>query len=310
MKRYIKLLFVLLFSFILLTGCGTKYQMEFSMDKDSNMRLYLAYLFDEDMIDLLIEYKKGDFSNVPKHSDNDREKYVYDTLNKMDIDGVRTFIINDKYKRTKYTYHSGGKNYIGYIVSVPMGKIDSYSVQTASTRFNLYRLLNGEELPNNAPLFIKDGNTYKSNMEFVIENTNYYSQEMLNNISKYLDVSLVFAFPNPPKYTNGEILEGWNQRVKFDLVKDKNIDFEFTYDKKTAKYPSTDLRRYVEGDLGGIGDNIYLRFAKWITSALPIICIIIVGGILVGVLIIIIIKKKNNSNLSENKKIGISYVFC
>ena len=57
MKKYLKVLLVLVFSVLVITGCKMKTDMEFEIKKE-DMKLNLIYAFDDEFIDFMIEYNK------------------------------------------------------------------------------------------------------------------------------------------------------------------------------------------------------------------------------------------------------------
>ena len=296
MKKYLKVLLVLVFSVLVITGCKMKTDIEFEINKE-DMKLNAIYAFDDEFIDFMIEYNKDsnitttmvdengnpDFSKVPKHTDQER----WDFIENSDDEGNSVFgsiDVNDKYELKKYD-RDGLK---GYVITFPMGKLDDYSVPSASKKYDLAELFSGEELPANAPLFIKDGNTYKSNMTYKVTDTTEVEQ-----MKEYLEANIVFNLPNPASSNNALKTSNNNKTLTFDMFKGGDINFTFTYDESSADTPRSYLARFVEGDLDNNNTNNSTETKnkdnKNSNKTIIIIAIIAVCLVIIIVAVIIII---------------------
>lgn len=249
MKRFGKVLFVTILSVLLFAGCKMKESMEFEISKE-DMKLNLIVAFDDEFIDVMLTSKEDsnflssistgdepDFSKAKKHTDAERWAYIDSDAMKEDSD----LSVNDKYKKTKYD-KDGMK---GYVYTVPMGKLDDYTVSSSSEKLDLSELFGGDELPKNAPLFIKDGNTYKSNLTYKYESSETVD---VDQMEKYMELNIVFNIPNPAKSNNAKSVSNGNKTLTYTLLKGGDIDFEFDYDEATADTPKSLLAKFVEGD--------------------------------------------------------------
>ena len=285
MKRLSKLLLVSVLSVVLVTGCKMKTSMEFNIDKE-NTNINLIMAFDDEFIDTMLAYQEnpdalsGDpaTTTAPAHTDEERWAYIES--------GSWTSMgdVSDDYKPERYE-KDGFK---GYSYSIPVGKLDDISSETATERVDLATLFNGSEINDDAVLFIKNGNTYTSNMSYTVSNdTSGMEGVSAEQMAEVFDISIAFNLPSEAAANNATTVSADKKKLSYSLLETKNIDFSFTLDDGKAVVPTNTSTESSKNDV--LSDKmVYV-----------IVCVVCLLAIVVVIIIILTRGKKNNATVNN-----------
>lgn len=285
MKRLSKLLLVSVLSVVLVTGCKMKTSMEFNIDKE-NTNINLIMAFDDEFIDTMLAYQEnpdaisGDpaTTTAPAHTDEERWAYIES--------GSWTSMgdVSDDYKPERYE-KDGFK---GYSYSIPVGKLDDISSETATERVDLATLFNGSEITDDAVLFIKKGNTYTSNMSYTVSNdTSGMEGVSAEQMAEVFDISISFNLPSEAAANNATTVSADKKKLSYSLLETKNIDFSFTLDDGKAVVPTNTSTESSKKDV--LSD-------KMVYAIVGVVCIL---AIAVVIIIILTRGKKNNATVNN-----------
>jgi hypothetical protein len=285
MKRLSKLLLVSVLSVVLVTGCKMKTSMEFNIDKE-NTNINLIMAFDDEFIDTMLAYQEnpdaisGDpaTTTVPTHTDEERWAYIES--------GSWTSMgdVSDDYKPERYE-KDGFK---GYSYSIPVGKLDDISSETATERVGLSQLFNGSEINDDAVLFIKNGNTYTSNMSYTVSNdTTGMEGVSAEQMAEAFDISISFNLPSEAAANNATTVSADKKKLTYSLLETKNIDFSFTLDDGKAVVPTNTSTESSKKDV--LSD-------KMVYAIVGVVCLL---AIAVVIIIILTRGKKNNATVNN-----------
>jgi hypothetical protein len=285
MKRLSKLLLVSVLSVVLVTGCKMKTSMEFNIDKE-NTNINLIMAFDDEFIDTMLAYQEnpdaisGDpaTTTVPTHTDEERWAYIES--------GSWTSMgdVSDDYKPERYE-KDGFK---GYSYSIPVGKLDDISSETATERVDLSQLFNGSEINDDAVLFIKNGNTYTSNMSYTVSNdTTGMEGVSAEQMAEAFDISISFNLPSEAAANNATTVSADKKKLTYSLLETKNIDFSFTLDDGKAVVPTNTSTESSKKDV--LSD-------KMVYAIVGVVCLL---AIAVVIIIILTRGKKNNATVNN-----------
>ncbi len=285
MKRLSKLLLVSVLSVVLVTGCKMKTSMEFNIDKE-NTNINLIMAFDDEFIDTMLAYQEnpdalsGDpaTTTAPAHTDEERWAFIES--------GSWTSMgdVSDDYKPERYE-KDGFK---GYSYSIPVGKLDDISSETATERVDLAELFNGSEINDDAVLFIKKGNTYTSNMSYTVSNdTTGMEGISAEQMAEAFDISIVFNLPSEAAANNATTVSADKKKLSYSLLETKNIDFSFTLDDGKAVVPTNTSTESSKKEV--LSD-------KMVYVIVGVVCLL---AIVVVIIIILTRGKKNNAAVNN-----------
>ena len=253
MKKYAKLLLVLVMSLVLFTGCGMKQNIEMNISNDENVSLSLIIAMDNEMIDAMLNSNSEEKSDSNSISDAKRWEYLDSSSNDMPAD----------YKKEKYDVDG----YKGYKYTIDLGKLSDITKDSASEKVNLAKISSGEKITDKV-LFIKDGDTYKSNMTYQVENETDYSS--YTSAGANIEINYVINLPEKAKSSNADNTENDGKKLSWSLLKSNDINVEFNVKKNN--------------------------------TVLYIVIGCIAGLILIVCVVVIILSKKNKKTNNEIKK--------
>lgn len=214
MKRFGKILAVLVAAVVLLGGCTLKEEFKFKIKEDKNVELSLVMAYDKEMIDGLISMNDSDIS---KDDITDEMRWAY--LEKQNKDQSET----DGVKLEKYTQDG----WYGYIVTKNIGSIDDLSTEDK----NASRVSISADDLDKAKIFIKDGDKYKSNL-FVDKNEDDFKQmDSYKSYGAVFNVTMTVDLPNKAISNNATEVTNDGKTLSWNLLETENIDFEFQFKK-------------------------------------------------------------------------------
>jgi len=219
MKKGFKSLLFILFFTILLTGCSMKSDIGLEITKDKKVISTAIIAYDDEMIDALISMDAEDYESEKEYTDEERWAFIDEQLKE---DSEKEDVKYEKYEENGYK---------GYKVSSEEIDLDKISAASASEKYDIY----GEEEVEESILFIKDGNTYKSNMEAKVE-----EDEDLESLEEYsdqmssLEMNFTITLPVKPLSNNADSVSSDGKTLTWDLstFENKTIDFEFELEEE------------------------------------------------------------------------------
>lgn len=287
MKRITKVLLVLI-TIVLITGCTLKDNIKMTISSNKDIKVKMIMAMDDEMIDSMMSMNDlGETDEKKEYTDKERWEY-------LESDDNDTFDISDDYDVEKYD-QDGFK---GYVATKSLGKIDALTTTQATERVNI--LEDDDMFKGN--IFIKNGTEYKSNMkvDMADDEQNIDSYESYGAI---FDMKLVIEFPTVPLSHNAQEVSTDGKTLTWDLLKTKDIDFTFDFNKNGKVTKKTTDKK----DTETIEPKEQKRLSLLIYGGLIIGGIIIVGIIVTVVLVIVFTsKKKKNQPVQQNINQGIT----
>lgn len=290
MKKFLKS-FVFCFAFILfLSGCSMKAEYGINIDSKKNVSVEVISAMDDELIDSLLSSESvGESEENKTYTDEDRWKYVDENISDDDYEGY-----------TKVKYDKNG--YKGYSFKKDLGNIDDLSSDDPDD-------VELGDINDDSKIFIKKDNVYTLKVKNDSENEEQMEEY---NESVGFDVKLVVTLPNEAISNNATEVSSDGLTYTWDLVKAKDIELSFSFDKNnkgnntvvTTKKPegnNTEVTTKKSGETNTTGENKETEeeIKKGVSSVLKYV--LIGGAIFLGVVVIIIIivviaskgKKKN-----------------
>ena len=215
MKKTLKTIIALIAAVVLLSGCGMKTQSGFKITSNGNIQVQMIMAYDDEMIDAMLTAQENpEAESIKTHTDAERWAYIESD------EGGMSSSAPAGYKKERYD-QDGFK---GYKFTQDLGHIDNVSSSSASSRVDIGSI---EGDFNGQVLFIKNGDTYKSNMTIkqaadTSEYEQYESQGMI------MDVKFVVELPSKPISNNAANVSADGKTLYWDLTKTGDIDFSFT----------------------------------------------------------------------------------
>ena len=209
MKKFGKVVAVLIAAVVLLGGCTLKEEFTFKIKDDKHVEAGVVVAYDKEMIDGLMSMSD---TSLKKEDITDDMRWAY--LEKESKDEDKTPI--EGATITKYSEDG----WYGYIYSKDIGTLDELSTEDK----NAEKVdINSSGL-DKAKLFIKDGDKYKSNM-YIDKTSSDYKQ-----MSSYKTYGA--ELPNKAISNNASEVTNDGKTLKWNLLEADNIDFEFEFAKK------------------------------------------------------------------------------
>jgi len=212
MKNKLKLILVGIISLVLVTGCGMKTNIHMDIKANNDVNVSMTMAMDDELIDTMIGY--GDDNKTSATiTDKDRWAYLEESMNDSD----------DMEGYTKVKYDKDG--YKGYTYTSKTFKLDDLTTTKSDTKYDFF----GNEKIDNAKLFVKSGNVYKSNFSADMKN-----DESLGSSSSYssqmslFEVTFSVTLPNKPSKNNATEVSKDGKTLTWDLTKTTDIQFEFS----------------------------------------------------------------------------------
>ena len=278
MKRKVKSLLLLFIAVIVITGCTMKENLNMKISSSKDVKASVIIAMDDEMIDTMISMQKsGEMpsSSTEKKTYTDKERWEFLESDDSVID------VPDDYTTEKYD-KDGFK---GYIAEKNLGNIDKLSTSEAVERQNI--ISDDEDEFFEGKLFIKDGNTYSSNMkiDFSEESQEVSSYE---SYGAAFDMKLVIEFPRVPLSHNAEEVSTDGKTLSWNLLKSQDVDFTFDFseDGKVEKQiPKTNQKTEpIKNEKSNT--NLFL-----ILGAIGIVILLLIVIVIV-VVILLVTKKK------------------
>lgn len=281
MKKGVKYLGALLLGLFLLTGCKMETNIGMTITEDGKVSLEMIQAMDDEMIDAMIDMNGStnltgdDTEGETKKTHTDDERWEY--LEKKDNDDEK----EDKDVK-KERYSADGMK--GIKSTKESKDIEKLSASSADSRINIM-----EDDATEKVLFIKDGNKYKSNI--TVKGAGNDTKEYAS-MGGTFDYYFTITLPEKPTSHNADKVSNDGKTLKWNLLEDRDIDFEFEL-KKSEEKKSDDKK-----DKDDDKDKIMLY------------CIIGGAALLVIILIVVIIvvcssKKKNNTQQNVEQQNNI-----
>ena len=281
MKKGVKYLGALLLGLFLLTGCKMETNIGMVITDEGKVSLEMIQTMDDEMIDTMLDMNGSmdlsgdDTEGENKKAHTDEERWAY--LEKKDEEDE-----NEDKDVKKERYSADGMK--GIKSTKGEKNIEEISSSSADSRINIM-----EDDATEKVLFIKDGNKYKSNMKV---------QDAAGEAKSYMSMGGTFEYyftitlPTKPTSHNADKVSNDGKTLKWDILEDKDIEFEFELSEK--KESKSDDKKDKDDDK----DKIMLY------------CIIGGAALLVIILIVVIIvvcssKKKNNTQQNVEQQNNI-----
>ena len=269
MKKQIKKILVLLLLVVLVAGCSFKTDVTMKIDSNKDVEVSILYIMDDEMIDSMISL--SDESKKDNITDDDRWKY---------LEGDSGMDMPEGYKTEKYD-KDGFK---GYKATKKAGTLDDISVASSSARVNIFNEDSDADMFK-GELFIKDGNKYKSNMTVDLGDS-AADMESYESYGAAFEFNLVIELPVKPTSNNATSVSKDGKTLTYNLLKTKDIEFEFELDGKASKGGKSSTNSN-ELNINNKSSNTEKTF----NLGLPVLIAIAVGGLVlvIGIVILIIV---------------------
>lgn len=270
MKKQIKKILVLLLLVVLVAGCSFKTEVSLKIDSNKDVEVSLLYAMDDEMIDSMMSLNESGLEGSENKTYTDEERWKY-----LESDDS-SFDIPEDYETKRYEKNG----YKGFIATKKGGKLDEVSVASSSKRVNIFS--EDDEDAFSGDLFIKEGNKYKSNMTVDL-GENGDQMESYESYGASFEFNLVIELPVKPTSNNATSVSSDGKTLTYNLLKTKDIEFEFELDGKESKN---------NGLFGNKKENNNeSKSEKVFGLSLPILIAIAVGGfvIVIGLVILIIV---------------------
>lgn len=217
MKKTLKTIIALVITASMLVGCTMREQIGLSITNKGNVTLKMVMAMDDEMIDAMITMKEDPNATEAKtYTDEQRWAYI-----ESDDDSSIGSDIGDEFKKERYTKD----NFKGILASQELGTLDEISGTSATKRVNIFDSTEGSDLSKQV-LFIKDGDTYKSNMTIDLG-------EEAGEMSSYqqmgaaFELKFVLELPSKPISHNATDVSSDGKTLTWDLLTAKDIEVEF-----------------------------------------------------------------------------------
>ena len=273
MKKQIKRILVLLLLVVLVAGCSFKTEVSLKIDSNKDVEVSLLYAMDDEMIDSMMSLNESGLEGSENKTYTDEERWKY-----LESDDS-SFDIPEDYETKRYEKNG----YKGFIATKKGGKLDEVSVASSSKRVNIFS--EDDEDAFSGDLFIKDGNKYKSNMTVDL-GENGDQMESYESYGASFEFNLVIELPVKPTSNNATSVSSDGKTLTYNLLKTKDIEFEFELDGKASKGGKSSTNSN-ELNINNKSSNTEKTF----NLGLPVLIAIAVGGfvIVIGLVILIIV---------------------
>jgi hypothetical protein len=207
MKKYAGIIFTLILSTMLLTGCSFKREDALTINKDKKVNYSFVITMDDELIDMAIRTEKEDVEDI---SEDMRWKYVDNELTTLYQNWNKEKIDNDGIKGYKFT--SPGEVDIDELVS------DNFE-----GRYELGSAPTFKE----GKLFTKKDDVYTSFFKIDIDEeleSNFNNQDQIS-------IKLVVELPNKSISNNATDVSKDGKTLTWNITKSTDIDFSFKFEK-------------------------------------------------------------------------------
>jgi len=255
MKK-VKKIIVFVMIMVLMAGCTMKENITLTITSDKNFKVAMVVAMDNEMIDAMLSMGSSsdeESSSNQNKTYTDKDRWAFLESDNSSLDLPKDFKI-EKYDK---------EGFKGYLATKELGSIDKVSNSSAAKRVNILQDSDESSAIFDGVLFIKNGEKYKSNM--TVDMGEESSQiESYKTYGAMFNIQLIIELPVKPISNNATSVSEDGKTLTYDLLKTKDIDFEF--DLSSSNGISSNLVLYI-----GIG-----------------------GGILALIVIILLLKKKKN----------------
>lgn len=216
MKKTLKTIIALVITASMLVGCTMRENIGLSITNNGNVTLKMVMAMDDEMIDAMITMKEDPSATEAKtYTDEQRWAFIESDDNSISSD------IGDEFKKERYTKD----NFKGIQASQELGKLADISGTSATKRVNIFDSTEGSDFSNQV-LFIKDGDTYKSNMTIDLgkeaSDMSGYQQ-----MGAAFELKFVLELPSKPISHNATEVSSDGKTLTWDLLTAKDIEVEF-----------------------------------------------------------------------------------
>ena len=297
MKKFKKILLALI-AVILLAGCGLKESVNLKVTSDKKVEFGYKVLMDNELIDSILSMSDESVSLDDETGDKkeytDEERWEYLETENCDTE-------NEGYTCEKVEEGT----FKGFYIKKSFDSIDE--VTGTGDKINIIEM-DGLDKP---VFFKKDGETYSSNFEYVVEEDNE-----LSNYSNQMDLFVInfeVILPNKSVSNNADTVSDDGLTLTWDLSKatNKSIDFTFKFDGKSTTNTTTNSNNSnnTNNNLINQNTNSSDELVSTKSNTGKYILIGVIGGVVLLIIIILIIvfaasasKKKNLNVETESSK--------
>ena len=208
MKRVLKTTLAAIMAVAVLAGCSMKESIGFKIDGDKKVSMSVTIAYDKEFVDGLVSMNGTSSDQI---TDEMRWEAVKDD---GDMEGFTAKKIEEEGK-------------YGYVYTKELGTLDEISTEDK----NAERVsLSDDEFTKSKAFFVKDGNTYKSNMKIDKTDESFQQMDQYKEYNIDFDVKLVVELPNKSTSNNASEVSEDGKTLSWNLLTAENIDFEFTFD--------------------------------------------------------------------------------
>jgi len=289
-KRLIALIMVV----ILMAGCTFRTNAGLKITENGKMSLVMIMALDNDFIDTYLTIKDDpdlqakmndenfDPSTIEVKAHTDAERWAF-IENDEEGGSLFSSIGEDMEGFTKTKYDENG--FKGYILSKEVGSLDDVTKESATARVNVTDALDDEETIKGQVLFTKSGDVYKSNMKLVAPSEDPFGGEdmsKLEELGAVMDISFIVTLPTKAISNNADSTEDGGKTLKWDLMKSKDLEFEFKLTEEKETTAATDEKESKKDkddekeSTSSSSDSNLLLYAGIGVGALVLLIIIIV----------------------------------
>ena len=229
--KTLKRLFALVMVVVLMAGCTMKTNTGFVINEKGKISVTMIMAMDDEMIDAyltmqedpsLMQAENPDDVEVKEHTDAERWAFIESDSDENPLGDAG----DDMEGFTKAKYDKDG--FKGYVYTKEVGTLDEVTKESATERVNITDSINEDGNVENKVLFIKSGDTYKSNMKLDM-GTEVNEQEMkqYEEYGAVLDMSFIVELPTKPISSNADSTENDGKTLKWNMTSAKNLEFEF-----------------------------------------------------------------------------------
>jgi hypothetical protein len=207
MKKYAGIIFTLILSTMLLTGCSFKREDALTINKDKKVNYSFVITMDDELIDMAIRTEKEDVEDI---SEDMRWKYVDNELTTLYQNWNKEKIDNDGIKGYKFT-------------SPEELDID----ELVSDNFEGRYVLGSAPTFKEGKLFTKKDDVYTSFFKIDIDEeleSNFNNQDQIS-------IKLVVELPNKSISNNASDVSKDGKTLTWNITKSTDIDFSFKFEK-------------------------------------------------------------------------------
>ena len=219
--KTIKRLFALIMVVVLLAGCTMKTDYGFNISSDKKVKLEYTIAYDKEFLEGMLSMENmGEENAEPKEYTDDELWAALDEMLKEDETATEEGVT-----KTKYTKDG----WYGYVISKELGNIDDLAKE-ATERNNIL----GDDFLDK-PIFVKDGEKYKSNITIKDEDGSMAQMSQAESSGAVFELTLTVKLPSKAISNNASTVSEDGKELTWKLTEPKDVDFEFEFVTEKAE---------------------------------------------------------------------------